>query len=139
MAMLLLTLGLAARAPGEHALAIDVAIAAVDDGRITGEKLGETMASLLPTGLIKAARWSKTLATVAGASPAHAAIIATAIQRALRGDPKRGPRDEGALVGLLAELLAGADGRVVDREAWAYLAASRHLGKVKSLAPIEQG
>ena len=63
----------------------------------------------------------------------------TAIQRALRGDPKRGPRDEGALVGLLGELLAAADGKIVDREAWAYLAASRHRGKVKALAPRDEG
>jgi hypothetical protein len=137
MATLLLALGLAARAPGEHGLAIDAAIAALDDGRLTGERLGTIMAALLPTGLVKAARWAKTLATVAGASPTHATHVAVAMQRGLRGDPKRGPRDEGTLVELLRELLSAADAKVSDVEAWAYLTASRHHAKVKTFAPVE--
>ncbi len=125
LATLLLGLGLGAKEPGESGLATDAAIAALEDGRLTGEALGETMATLLPTGIIKAARWAKTLSIVATACPGDVAI---AIQRALHRD---GPRDLGALVDLLVELLA--DGRITDDAAWAFLSTSRFKAKVRSL------
>jgi hypothetical protein len=134
-ATLLLALGLAAKEPGESGLSVDAAIAALGDGRLTGAALGGPMAELMPTGLVKAARWGKTLGVVAGASDAHAREVTAAIQRALRGDPELAPRDQGALVALLRELLLARNDRVTDGEAWAYLAASRHKSKVRDVAP----
>jgi hypothetical protein len=133
LATLLLVLGLAAREPGEHGVAVDAAVAAVAEGRTDAERLGEAMARLLPTGLIKAARWAKTLPIVAAASPAHARVVCAAIQRAFRGDPSAGPRDEGTLVDCLRELLAGAGAVVEDAEARAYLGSGRHRKKLTGL------
>ena len=65
MALLLLTLGLAAKEPGEQGLATEALIAAIRDGRIDGIKLGGAMAQLWPSGLIKMARWTKALADAA--------------------------------------------------------------------------
>ena len=135
MAKLLLALGLAAKEPGESALAADCAIVALEEARLQGRPLGEAMARLLPTGLVKAKRWARTLAIVARASSTCACEVRVAIQCALRGDPTKGPRDEGALVDLLAELLAEVERRIEDPDAWAYLAASRHARRVESLRP----
>jgi len=135
MATLLLALGLAAKEPGEVGLAVDAAIAALGDSRLTGAALGEPMAHLLPSGEIKPKRWAKTLGVVAPASPIHAAQVAGAIQRALRGNPAQAPRDLGALVDLLRELLAATDARITDREAWRYLTRSRYSEKVRDLGP----
>jgi hypothetical protein len=114
MALLLLVLGLAAKEPGEHGLATDAAIATIHDGRLDGTKLGATMAELLPTGLIKAARWAKTLGDVARASPLHAEVVRMAIARSLRGKPKSYPKDLHALVELLKELVVETNAIVDD-------------------------
>jgi hypothetical protein len=135
MATLLLALGLAAKEPGQVGLAVEAAIAALGDGRLAGQVLGGTMAGLLPSGLIKAARWAKSLATVAAASDRHAAEVAIAIQAAFRGQSDQGPRDEGKLVELLHELLIARGARITDPEAWAYLSAGRHRKKLADVAP----
>jgi hypothetical protein len=136
MATLLLVLGLAAKEPGESALAVDCAIATLEDGRVGGRALGETMARLHPTGFIKAKRWARTLAVVAQASPRCASEVRVAIQGAFRGDPTKGPRDEGALVDLLAELLADVDRPIDDAEAWTYLSTGRHAQRVAALRRV---
>jgi O-succinylbenzoate synthase len=92
------------------------------------------MAVVYATGFIKGKRWARTLAVVAQASPRCAAAVRVAIQAALRGDPAKAPRDEGALVELLTELLADVDGTIDDAEAWAYLQASRHAKRVAPFA-----
>jgi hypothetical protein len=120
MALLLLAFGLAAKEPGEHGLATDAAITAVDDGRLDGAKLGALMAEILPTGLVKAARWAKTLADVARTSPLHAAAVHAAVSRGLRGEITALPKDLHALVDLLKELVAET-GTPVDKEARAFL------------------
>ena len=112
MALLVLAIGLAAKEPGEHGLATDAAIAAIADGRLDGTKLGSVMATLLPTGLIKAARWAKTLGEAARISPLHAEIVRAAIARSLRGQPRSYPKDLHALVELLKELVVGTGGRI---------------------------
>ncbi|MBS0204847.1 MAG: hypothetical protein JSS49_18220 [Planctomycetes bacterium] len=106
MALLMLVLGLAAREPGESGLATDVAISAISDGRLDGSRLGSTMASLLPTGLIKSARWAKTLQAISKASALHVEVVRDAISGSLRGNPKSMPKDLHALVELLKELVA---------------------------------
>jgi hypothetical protein len=105
MALLLLTLGLAAKQADEHGLATDALIAAVDDGRIDGPLLGGSMRSLLPSGLIKPSRWAKSLSEAAQISPLHARTIAHAIQHALAEGPAEPPRDLLTLLELLKELL----------------------------------
>src|SRR5262249_8272706 len=106
MGYLLLALGLAAKDPGEHGLATDALIAAIDDGRVDAEGLGSILARLLPTGLVKAARYAKTLGQAARVSPLHAWTIACTLEGGLRHDPRQAPRDLSALLELLHGLLA---------------------------------
>jgi hypothetical protein len=120
MALVLLTLGLAARQADEHGLATDGLIAAIDDGRIDGPLLGGAMRSLLPTGLIKPARWAKTLRDAARISALHARIAAHAVQHALRDELRKPPRDLLLLLELLKELLidVGEPLSVTQLRAW---------------------
>ena len=105
MALILLTLGLAAKQADESGLATDGLVAAIDDGRIDGPILGGAMRSLLPTTLVMSSRWAKTLGDVARVSPLHAWIVASAIQEALRDELEEKPRDLLTLLELLKQLL----------------------------------
>jgi hypothetical protein len=133
MGLLLLALGLAAKDPGEHGLATDAMIAAIDDGRVDGELLGGVLADLLPSGLVKAARFAKTLGQAARPSPLHAYTISTAIARSLRGDPSKAPRDLSALLELFRELLAERQEPLRDAETRKYLQGLKAGGKTGKL------
>ena len=104
MGLMLLLTALAAKEPGEYGLATDIAIRAIEDGRLGSDNLGRGLAFLLPTGFIKPARWQKTLTDVARASPVHGLVIQVALQTAFRGAPEKLPRDFGKLLELLLEL-----------------------------------
>jgi hypothetical protein len=104
MGLLLLATALAAKEPGESGLATDIAIRAIEDGRLGSDNLGEALAFLLPSGLIKPPRWQKTLADAARASSVHGMVIHIALQIALCGEPARLPRDFAKLLELLLEL-----------------------------------
>ncbi len=104
MGLLLLATALAAKDPGEHGLATDIAIAAIEDGRLGTDNLGTMMAKLLPTGLIKPGRWQKQLAEVASVSTVHAAVVQRALQICVGADPAHMPRDYAKLLDLLKEL-----------------------------------
>jgi len=103
MGLMLLVTVLAAKEPGEHGLATDAAIAAIEDGRLGSDNFGAMLARLLGTGLVKAARWANTLAQVARASEAHAAVVKLSLEHCLKfiNDP---PRDYVKLLELLKEL-----------------------------------
>jgi hypothetical protein len=134
MATLLLALGLAAKEPGEHGLATDAAIGAIEDGRLDGQKLGTTMAWLWPTGLVKAARWAKTLGEVARASALHAHVVRTGIERSLHGNPKKAPRDLHALLELFRELVVEAGAAVTDEQTRSLLQGIKGSGKAAKAA-----
>jgi hypothetical protein len=133
MGLLLLALGLAAKDPGEHGLATDALIAAIDGGRVDGDSLGGVLAELLPSGLVKAARFAKTLGQAARPSPLHVCTISTAIERSLRGDPSKAHRDLSALLELLRELLAEQQEPLRDAEARKYLQGIKGGGKTGKL------
>ncbi len=101
MPRLLLVLGLAAKDPGEHGLASDVAIRAIEDGRLVGDELGATMSLLLPTGLVKPARWARSLKDVARHSAWHTLTVRVAIERVCGASVGVPPRE---LLELLLEL-----------------------------------
>lgn len=132
MALLLMGLGLAAKEPGEHGLAIDCALRAIEDGRLGGANLGATLYELLRGESIKPGRWQKTLAEVARGSSAHAAVVHQALQRTLVGDLAKLPRDTNKLLELLLELSAelgiGVD-HVPLRESLESLGKSGKVGK----------
>jgi hypothetical protein len=134
MALLLLVLGLAAKEPGESGLATDALIATIEDGRLDGSILGAALASLLSTGLVKASRWAKTLASAARTSSLHAAVVREAIERALQGDPVKAPKDLQTLLELLKELLIESGCRLSCPESRHYLSGLKSAGKTGKLA-----
>lgn len=134
MAILLLALGLAAKEPGQSGLAVDALIAAVEEERLDSERLGAAMAMLFPSGLVKAARWAKTLAEAARASRLHATVVHRAVQRTLRGEPGSAPRDVVGLFELLRELSAELGEGITDAEALVYLGRVSAGGKTGTLA-----
>jgi hypothetical protein len=142
MALLLLCAALAAKDPGEHGLATDVAIRAVEDGRLGSDNLGQTLQRLLPTGLIKPSRWAKTLAEVARVSPVHAAVVQQALQQCCGGlPPNELPRDFAKLLDLLKELTIDLQQCVSDEKCRSLLAGIKGSGKAaktaKSLLGLE--
>jgi len=135
MALLLLVLGLAARESAESGLATDIAIAAIDDGRLDSEILGQQMAELMPTHLITLGRWAKTLQTVSKASALHAEVVRRAIARSLRGKPDAMPKDLHALVELLKEL-AISSASDVDVDTREFLKQIQGTGKLAKAAKL---
>lgn len=117
----LLLVSLCSRGTRAIELALDVAIDGVEQGRVDPDQLGAALATLLPSGMLKARRLAKQLGTVAHASPVHAAAVARAIAGGLRGAPEDAPRDVGALLSLLYELLVWTAGRLEDEDARAWL------------------
>lgn len=133
MGLLVLALGLGAKEPGEAGLATDIAIAAIEDGRLSGPVLGHQLAELLPSGLITAARWARTLQTVSQSSAWHAEVIRCAIALSLRGKPEALPRDLHSLVELLKELVI-ADQVSIDEPTRAFLTQITGTGKIARAA-----
>jgi Family of unknown function (DUF6493) len=107
--LLFLTGMLAAKEPGEYGLATDVAIQAIEAGRLGTDNFGEAMREMLTTGLIKPGRWQKTLANVACSSPVHALTVFTSLQRCFEGRPGDLPKDYPKLLELMVELSAGLE------------------------------
>jgi hypothetical protein len=134
MGLLLLTVGLAAKQPDEAGLATDGLIAAIEDGRVDGRLLGGSMGLLLSTGLVKAARWAKTLGVAARVSPLHARVVARTIQHTLSEELKNTPRDLLALLELLKETLVELGEPVSVGDARNWLTAFKGSGKTSSIA-----
>ena len=114
MALTLLATALAAKEPGEYGLATDIAIRAIEEGRLGSDNLGLVLARLLPTGLIKPGRWQKTLADVARASPVHGMVVHRVLQAALRDTPDKLPRDFAKLIELLHQPSIDLDLHIAD-------------------------
>ncbi|MGE0430774.1 MAG: DUF6493 family protein, partial [Planctomycetota bacterium] len=131
----LLLLALASRGQVAIQNALDVAIHGFSaaQGRVTATLLGDALATLLPSGLIKAARLATTLGDLARASDLHAAQVSRTIQHGLRGQTERAPRDIASLLELLHELLAAAGARVDDGAAREWLTLFGRGGKAGAL------
>jgi len=134
MALLLLALALGSKEAGQKGLAAEILIAGVDDQRIDPAALGGCMGTLLPTGLVMAARWAATLGDVARVSTRHGLAVSSTAQYLLRGDSAKAPRDLGKLLQLLHELLIQFDQRVEDEETRGYLKTMKRGGKAGKLA-----
>lgn len=143
MATHCLTIALAAKEPGEQRLATDVATVAIEDGRLGTDNLGTAMRALLPGGMIKAARWAKSLAEVASVSDLHALVVQTALQTCLQGDPTNYPRDFAKLLALLRQLtlqLETSVGEAGCRSALSAISGTGQASKLaKQLLAIESG
>jgi uncharacterized protein DUF6493 len=132
MGLLLLATALAAKEPGEHGLATDIAIRAIEEGRLGSDNLGLVLAQLLPTGVIKPVRWQKTLADVARASPVHALVVQRALQSSPRDTPEKLARDFAKLLELLYDLSIELNQHLGDEGCRAFLQqlSSGKSGKV---------
>lgn len=107
MARLLLAVALAGKEPGQTALAVDALVLGVQDGRLDITALGETLARLWATPLVKGPRYAKSLTA---AAQAHAAMPAAvfALLCAMAQAPASGERkDLAPLLELLLELRLG--------------------------------
>lgn len=131
MGLLLLALGLGAKEPGEHLLAVDAAIAAIEDGRLGGDNLGRVLGEILVQPQVKLGRYATTLATVADVSDAHAAVVFVALDAAVPRTVRKAPRDLGRLLELLEQLCARLDAGVSEsaRSALARLKGSSKAAK----------
>ncbi|MCE9555742.1 MAG: DUF6493 family protein [Planctomycetes bacterium] len=134
MAVLMLVVALAAKEPGEHGLATDIAIQAINDGRLDGTEIGPVLKGLLRGGLVLVRRLTKTLGDVSKVSPLHALVVRTAIELSLDGDPKDAPGDIHALLELLRELVIDAQTSVGHAKALEYLRKIKGTGKAAKAA-----
>ena len=130
----LLVCGLAAKQAREHTLAVDWAIASLEDGRLDLACAARAMTAMLPTRLIKVQRWAKTLSLVAEASPLHAFGVLELLALALRGDSAQPPRDLVKLLDLFHETACAHGCALEDPEARAYLEGIAGQSKLAKLA-----
>lgn len=151
VARLLLAIALNVKLAEVAGLATDTLIAAIDDGRLGADTLGEALRIVwswrietwdyrpaydsrppVPgsVAFVKPSRWAKSLADVASASHLHARVIARAIEIFL-AEEASGQRTAPSLLPFL-ELLREASiesGRAVSAEARAYLGGLGIAGK----------
>jgi len=121
MGMFLLLIGLAAKEPGEHGLATDAAIAAVQDGRLGSDNLGEALAEHLPTNHFLLTRLAMRFQDISQVSELHGYVVLRAFERGLRGDPKQYPRGLGDILQMLGEIAAELDAGIDDPECRVFL------------------
>ena len=105
-AALLLSVGLGCKEPGEHGLATDIAIAAIDDGRLTTENLGPALKIVFGSKGIAPSRWAKTLRDVAGVSTLHAYVVFESMVASLPESKDALPKNPAAYFELMNELSA---------------------------------
>lgn len=83
MAYQLLALGLACKETGESIAAGAALVAALGEGRVTGERLGEVCVKLAAEGAITVRRWRKRFAAVSRTEPAFAPELRRVMDRLL--------------------------------------------------------
>ena len=136
MATRLLALGLGAREPGQAALAVDAMLAAVGDGRLDALALGDEIGAILVAGLGKAPRYAKTLGSVRRADARASAVVGVVLGRVLGGAlacvSGPAPRNTGALLDLLLELVLG-HGVKLDPTALGGIGKLRLTGKARAV------
>ena len=155
IARLMLAIGLNAKLPELAGLATDATVAAIDDGRLGADSLGQSLriawrlrietSTYVPAndltrdgpqfvGFVKPVRWAKALSDVARSSVLHAGIVARALENILVDDASacRTTASMLLLLELLKEALV-ASGRALTAPARAYfsgLGASGKTGRV---------
>jgi|GEM_PF-2545561 len=134
IASLLLATGLGCKHTTEHSMATDVAIAAIDDGRLTDENLGDALRVLFASRLVPPGRWQKTLGDVARASTLHAYLVQRAICQSLQGNKDDAPKNPAPYLELLVELTLSLGTSIEDEEARNFLAQFKGSSKAAKAA-----
>lgn len=130
----LLLLGIASSDPAVRSVAIDAAVGAIAEGRLSLDLLQQTMTALIPSGHVPVGRLTKALGEVSGVSRQHAGFTRDLIAGSLRHDPSTPPRDIGGLVELLYELSVATSTPIDDTDTVKYLRGVKAGGKLKQFA-----
>lgn len=130
----MLLFGLGAKDPTASGLAVDIAIAAIRDGRLTGPSLGETLCETLPLQGVKGARLAKTLQEVVRSSPSHVFAVKLGLEKGMAAAKTQKPADLGALLELLQELCVETGSAVADTTSREFLQSFPGSGKTAKLA-----
>jgi len=104
MAALLMTLGLGAKEPGESLLAADCLMAAVQQGRVNGTRLGQALVEAASSGAIKFSRWSQQLTRVSQTEPRVAGTLFEALEILFASGQAHGAADVHKLIELELQL-----------------------------------
>lgn len=127
MARALLVRSLSAKAATMRLPAIDIVVAAVEEGRIVGPELGDTVARYWHAGSIVPARLAGALTEIARVSRLHADAVRRVIEQAVtRGVPSQGAY---ALLELLLEVASRLGTGVTDEVARGILASLQGSSK----------
>lgn len=140
MACLLLAVGLAGKEPGQGALAVDALVHSVQDGRLDVTAMGQTLARLWATPLVKGPRLAKSLAAAVQAHAAMPAAVFALLCAMAEVQPGAPRKDLSSLLELLLELKL-AQGLDLPASTRTALQAMRLSGKsklaVKALTPVQ--
>lgn len=140
MACLLLAVGLAGKEPGQGALAVDALARGVQDGRLAVAALGQTLARLWATPLVKGPRLAKSLAAAAQAHAAMPGAVFALLCAMAEVQPGAPRKDLSPLLELLLELKL-AQGLELPASTRTALQAMRLSGKgklaVEALTPVQ--
>jgi Family of unknown function (DUF6493) len=135
MALFMLCRGLNAIDAAAAQAAVDALIAAIDDGRLDGDTLGQAMHAFLRTGLVFGKRWPDHLKEVARSSPLGRQVVWRALERAMHSaTPLRKLRDVHAWIETLHELSIEAGEAIDDPLAREGLAQFLKAGKSRKPA-----
>jgi hypothetical protein len=105
MGEILLLCGLAAKEPGEHGLAVDIAIQAINDGRLGTDNMARMLTTGITSGHFNLSRLAKRIHDIAGASDLHAYVVMHAAESAFpNADATQLPRGIGDIFELLLEI-----------------------------------
>ncbi len=121
MGLFALFCGLAAKEPGEHGLAVDITIQAMNDGRLGTDNLRDTIARPAPSGVFNFTRLAARFQDVATASDLHAYVAMHAWEHALSDEFNKSPRGLGDILELLCELGAQLNRGIESPSCRAYL------------------
>ncbi|CAN7403196.1 DUF6493 family protein [Polaromonas sp. LjRoot131] len=130
MACLLLAVGLAGKEPGQTALAVDALARSVQDGRLDVTAMGQTLARLWATPLVKGPRLAKSLTAAAQAHAAMPAAVFALLCAMAEVQPGAPRKDLSPLLELLLELKL-AQGLALPATTRTALQAMRLSGKSK--------
>ena len=104
MATLLLALGLAAKEPGQQALAVDALVATWREGRIDPDALATQLRALSATPLVKASRYARSFRAALRIDPATHALLFRLLCEMAVASPAEPQRDLALLLEILLEL-----------------------------------
>lgn len=131
MARLLLAVALAGKEPGQTALAVDALVQVAQDGRMGMAALGDTLARLWATPLVKGARYAKSLAAAAQAGGPMPGVVFALLCAMVEAPGATWRKDLAPLLELLLELHL-AHGLALPASTTAALAAMKPSAKGKA-------